>query len=114
MAGVSSGRIEANTAVSVERAKVLSVHVHSNANCSSNNFQVKIWDSRPETNGEYAAGGTQSKTKEILRVTCNRDYSSNAIGAFHLEQDLHGVMCNKGIYVEIVGSGTGQVFVNYA
>ena len=111
MAGVSSGKIEANTAVSIERAKIVSVHVHSNANCSTENFQVKIWDSRPETNGEYAAGGTQSKTKEILRVTCNKN---NTADAFHLEQDLHGVMCNKGIYVEVVGNGSGQVYVTYA
>tara|TARA_R100001591_G_scaffold118013_1_gene139090 strand:+ start:1808 stop:2152 length:345 start_codon:yes stop_codon:yes gene_type:complete len=113
MAGISSGAIEASKAVSIERNKILSVHVMSNANCSSNTVVIKIWDSRPETNGEYAVGGTQSKTKEILRVAVNRDFSSNAVGAFHLEQDLHGVMVNKGIFVEFVGSGNATAFVNY-
>ena len=114
MAGISSGAIEASKAVSIERNKILSVHVMCNGNnASSNSLVIKIWDSRPETNGEYAVGGTQSKTKEILRVALNKNYSADA---FHLEQDLHGVMVNKGIYVEFVtsGSGTATVFVNYA
>ena len=114
MAGISSGAIEASKAVSIERNKILSVHAMSNANCSSSSVVIKIWDSRPETNGEYAVGGTQSKTKELLRIAFNRDYSHANVGAFHLEQDLHGVMVNKGIYVEFVGSGNATVFVNYA
>ena len=116
MAGISSGAIEANTAVSIERTKILSVHVMCNAdNATTNSLVVKIWDSRPEDNDGNldVASGTQSKTKEILRVSLNKNYSTDA---FHLEQDLHGVMVNKGIYVEFVttGSGTATVFVNYA
>ena len=116
MAGISSGKIEANTAVSIERNKILSVHAMSNANCSSNNVVIKIWDSRPEDNDGNldVASGTQSKTKEILRIAFNRNYSDASVGAFHLEQDLHGVMVNKGIYVEFVGTGNATAFVNYA
>ena len=83
---------------------------------------IKIWDSRPETNGEYAAGGTQSKSKEIFRCSTSLNHSSNTVGSFNYESDLHGVVCNKGIYVEFIdvdggganSAGTGQVFVNYA
>ena len=119
MAGISSGKIEANTAVSIERNKILSVHAMSNSNNLSTNSTdvvVKIWDSRPEDNDGNldVASGTQSKTKEILRIAFNRNYSDASVGAFHLEQDLHGVMVNKGIYVEFVGSGNATVFVNYA
>jgi len=93
MAGISSGAIEASKALSIERNKILSVHAMSNSNnTGSDTLVVKIWDSRPETNGEYAVGGTQSKTKEILRIAFNRNYSHADVGAF----------------------GNGTVFVNYA
>ena len=117
MAGISSGKIEANTAVSIERNKILSVHAMSNSNCTgSDTLVVKVWDSRPEDNDGNldVASGTQSKTKEILRIAFNRNYSDASVGAFHLEQDLHGVMVNKGIYVEFVGTGNATAFVNYA
>jgi len=97
---VSSGSCTASTQIAHGRHKAISMHVNSVADHSSTAFVVTLYD------------GTDASGVAIAKVAASRDHTSNAIGAFNFETDLHGVVAEDGLYLHIAGSG-GTVFVHF-
>ena len=95
----TSGVLGSSAVVSSSRCKLVSVHVTSN---SSNSNVIKIFDSHDNTT---------TGDVEIVRINTNANNSSTA---FNMEYDMHGVVAAEGLYVEITGSGSCSVTVNFA
>ena len=101
---LSSGSCTASTQVAFGRHKAISMHVNSTANHSGSGataaFVVTLYD------------GTDTSGVAIAKVAAGRDHTSNTIGPFNFETDLHGVVAEDGLYLHIAGTG-GTVFVHF-
>jgi len=96
----TSKMFSSSTIVAPNRSKLVSIHVSSIASAAN---IVKVFDSHD---------ATTSSSDEVLRVYTKSDNSGANV--FNHEHDMHGAIMGEGIYVEITGSGSCQVTINYA
>ena len=96
----TSKSFAASTIVHPNRCKLVSVLVSSIANAAN---VIKIFDSHD---------ATTASSDEVLRIYTKSDNSGANV--FNHEHDMHGAIMGEGLYVEITGSGSCPVTVNYA
>ena len=97
MGGVcrTSGVISSSTVVSKVRSLLTSLHIVATHD-GANDVTIKIWDSNNTT--------TTSKT-EITRFVYS---ASDPALTKSIEYDMHNVVCDNGIYVQITAGGSSS------
>ena len=87
----SSGVLSANAVISINRCRLVSVHVSCVAD-AADTFTLKIYDSKDAT----LTGNT-----ELARLKF-----SGATQTQNVEFDMHNVLCGEGLYAEVTQTGS--------
>tara|TARA_B100000287_G_scaffold427809_1_gene478092 strand:- start:807 stop:1115 length:309 start_codon:yes stop_codon:yes gene_type:complete len=95
----SSGVRTADAIITKGRCKLISIHAST---VTSGTFTVKVYDSAD--NDPSSAGEVEVARMQIHALDANKGQS--------LEYDMHGVVCQNGIFVDI--TGTGAYSIEYA
>ena len=88
----SSGVLSASSVISVNRCRLVSVHVSCLAD-AADTFTLKIYDSKDAT----LTGNT-----ELARLK----FSGGATKSSNVEFDMHNVLCGEGLYAEVTQTGS--------
>jgi len=89
----SSGVLGASAIITPDSAKLISLH-----------FNVKIVGGNAVTVKVFE--GTDNSGLELSR------FHSATTGTYNLEYDMHGVICVKGIFLEITETNSSEAFVS--
>ena len=101
----SSGLITADTLVHSGRCKLVSIHGYNDH--AGVNEIVTIYDNT-------ATGGKVVAKILLPPLTSNVGAPSEAPTVTSLEWDMHGVICENGLYVDCGGTGNCNITVEYA
>mgnify|MGYP003148632663 CR=1 FL=1 len=97
----SSGLITADTKVFSGRCKLVSIHA---CNLHANTATIIIIYDNTAASGKVVA-------KLIIPGVATA--AGNAIGGNTIEYDMHAVICDNGLYVDVT-SGTPELTIEYA
>ena len=101
----SSGLITADTLVHSGRCKLVSIHGYNDH--LGNNEIVTIYDN--------IVGSGKVVAKILMPpLTSNGGLPSEAPTVTSFEWDMHGVICENGLYVDCAGTGNCSITVEYA
>ena len=96
----TSGVRTADAIIRTGRCKLISIHASTVADGT---FTVQVYDS---------ADGTGLGSGGEIEVARLQIHSTGATRAQSMEYDMHGVVCQNGIFVDI--TGTGAYSIEYA
>ena len=92
----TSGVRTADAIIYKGRCKLVSIHAST---VTSGTFTVKVFDSAD--NDPSSAGEV-----EVARLQIS---STGATNGQSMEYDMHGVVCQNGIYVDVTGTGAYSI-----
>ena len=92
----TSGVRTADAIIHKGRCKLVSIHAST---VTSGTFTVKVFDSAD--NDPSSAGEIEVARLQIHAIDANKGQS--------MEYDMHGVVCQNGIFVDITGTGAYSI-----
>ena len=97
----SSGNLTADALVHTGRCKLVSIHA---INLHATDMTVIVVYDNTAGSGKVVAK---------LAIPGLNDAAGNAVGGNSMEYDMHGVICDNGLYVDVT-NGTPHLTIEYA